>query len=209
MPSNSNPFSTRFTRPGAIPFRFDNQEHERIIVETFAESNFIAQIVGPHGSGKTTLVRVLEPHLKTWFGKIKYVTIRKFGKRLIVESKFAVFSDNESSKPHLLVVDGIESLTGLNRWLMKTWCKRNKTGLLATVHRPGNGFPTIATLRPNSSTFLAICDWLQHPSKHKLDHETCLQAFKIANGNFREAFMTLYDQYELEAARLRRDPAVV
>ena len=99
------------------------------------------------------------------------------------------------------MVDGVESLTRFNRWSLKTWCQKNGTGLLATVHRPIRWLPTIATLRPEPSTFLTICDWLQRSAKIKLEHAICEQALDKANGNFREAFMALYDQYETRALR--------
>ena len=209
MPVNSNPFSTRFTRPGAIPFLFDEHLNAETILRRFEASNWLAQIVGPHGSGKTTLVRELESHLITRFATIKYVAIRKSKKRLVVEPQFLVQATDDSTKPDLLVVDGVESISRLNRWLLKTWCRQHKTGLLATMHQPSQWLPTIATLRPESRAFLSIGDWLQRSTERKLDHESCSRALEVSNGNYREAFMTLYDQYESEARRMRCEPVKV
>ena len=77
MSPRSNPFSTRFTRPGAIPFLFEEPLTAEFIIHRFNANNWLAQIVGPHGSGKTTLVRGLEPELRTRFANIKYLTIPK------------------------------------------------------------------------------------------------------------------------------------
>ena len=57
-----NPFSTRFVRPGAIPFVDDTGLIDRTI-ECWRKSEQIGQIVGPHGSGKTVLTLSIEKRL--------------------------------------------------------------------------------------------------------------------------------------------------
>lgn len=62
----SNPFSTRFIRPGATTYRFPPGVSETTLAKTFFENHGgRAAIVGPHGSGKTSLLYALAPHLGT------------------------------------------------------------------------------------------------------------------------------------------------
>ena len=58
-----NPFATRFVRPGAIPYRFANGLVGRDRA-SLRQHDWRGEIVGPHGSGKSTLVQTLIPPLK-------------------------------------------------------------------------------------------------------------------------------------------------
>jgi len=58
MPSEPNPFSTRFVQPGAIPYLFEAGSLAEVI-GSFESQGRWGQIVGPHGSGKTTLLRAI------------------------------------------------------------------------------------------------------------------------------------------------------
>lgn len=60
----SNPFSTRFIRPGATTYRFPIGVSAASLAEEFlAQHQGRAAIVGPHGSGKTSLLYALAPYL--------------------------------------------------------------------------------------------------------------------------------------------------
>jgi hypothetical protein len=60
----SNPFSTRFIRPGATTYRFPSGVSAATLAEEFlAQHEGRAAIVGPHGSGKTSLLYALAPYL--------------------------------------------------------------------------------------------------------------------------------------------------
>ena len=63
-PSADNPFSTRYTRPGAIPFRFPPGTSADGLVEQLRRQQWRGAIVGPHGSGKSSLVAALVPPLR-------------------------------------------------------------------------------------------------------------------------------------------------
>ena len=62
--TTSNPFSTRFTKPGKIDFIFGNDMTPDQMCEDFEEAGLLGQIVGPHGSGKSTLIRMLARSLE-------------------------------------------------------------------------------------------------------------------------------------------------
>ena len=59
-----NPFATRFVRPGVIPYRFDDRRTVADLVATLREHGWRGEIIGPHGSGKSTLVQTLIPALQ-------------------------------------------------------------------------------------------------------------------------------------------------
>src|SRR3989442_1545921 len=46
----SNPFSTRFIRPGVIPFVFADGQSPETLVEQLRQHHWWGQIIGPHGS---------------------------------------------------------------------------------------------------------------------------------------------------------------
>src|SRR6185295_305765 len=56
-----NPFATRFIRPGAIPFLFLDGDSADAIVERLKANRWRGQIIGEHGSGKSTLIATLVP----------------------------------------------------------------------------------------------------------------------------------------------------
>jgi len=60
----SNPFSTRFIRPGAVEFLFPAGQTAETLVETLRQHAWQGQIIGPHGSGKSTLLAALVPALE-------------------------------------------------------------------------------------------------------------------------------------------------
>jgi energy-coupling factor transporter ATP-binding protein EcfA2 len=74
---NCNPFATRFVRPDEAEFLESANDEVTNVAKLFLESeNCIGQIVGPHGSGKTTLTYAVEPLLRSRFPKVRRMTIR-------------------------------------------------------------------------------------------------------------------------------------
>jgi hypothetical protein len=62
--SSPNPFATRFTQPGAIPYQFPpDVSLESLANKFFYQHRGRAAVVGPHGSGKTSLLYAIAPHL--------------------------------------------------------------------------------------------------------------------------------------------------
>ena len=60
----SNPFSTRYIRPGAIVYQFAEGDSAAAMIDRLTACGGRAQIIGPHGSGKSTLVATLIESLR-------------------------------------------------------------------------------------------------------------------------------------------------
>ena len=107
--SISNPFSAAAVSGGRLPYLFAEPSVEKNLLQSLDRHQWIGQVVGPHGSGKTTLTHHLWRQAKDRFPKMVQVTIRgrnKIQRRAIGEGS-----------PCLFVVDGIERLSRVDRWL--------------------------------------------------------------------------------------------
>src|SRR6476469_9808642 len=105
----SNPFATRFIRPGAIPFLFLDDDSAEAIVERLKANKWWGQIIGAHGSGKSTLVAMLIPLLEATGRQVVSLKIRP-GER----GRPAI--DKSSLSPTTqLIVDGYEQLSWWSR----------------------------------------------------------------------------------------------
>lgn len=133
----SNPFSAAAVSGGRLPYLFNEPTAETNLLQTLERHQWIGQIVGPHGSGKTTLTHHLWTHAKTRFASQVQVTIRGPGN---VQRRVT-----GRGSPCLYVVDGVERLSRVDRWLFlrgfsfKGAQHRSRSGhqdgLLVTGHR--------------------------------------------------------------------------
>ncbi|WP_439621535.1 hypothetical protein [Gemmata sp.] len=182
-----NPFSTRFTQPGAIPFRFAAADGRAALVPKLEATRGWGQIVGPHGSGKSTLLATLLPALTGW--RVRQVRLDTSHRTLPPD----LFDPPEAGS--LLVIDGFEQLGVLSRFRVKRHCRRHGCGLLVTAHR-SVGLPDLH--RTNAAAHAAdlIADLLPP------DGEWVLNGFDIAarlrrhRGSLREVLFELYDRWE-------------
>ena len=142
---SSNPFSAAAVSGGRLPYLFAEPTAEMKLLRTLDRHHWIGQVVGPHGSGKTTLTHHLWTHAKARFPSMVQVTIRGRGK---VQRRVT----GEGS-PCLFVVDGIERLSRVDRWLfLGGFCfpgdrhrrrAGQRDGLLVTGHRPLPWLPKV------------------------------------------------------------------
>ena len=202
LPPDSNPFATRFIRPGAMPFHFHGGGSAHDLVAQLESNNWWGQILGPHGSGKSTLIATLEPAL-TQHGR-DVIHLRLHESEHALPKDF--FASNYWTKSTQLVVDGYEQLGWLSKRKVKRHCRQQGCGLLVSSHADV-GLPTIFETKPSAD----LAQWLtrelleQHGNADLCEHGP-FAASKIAElakkhgGNVREVLFELYDLYESNRA---------
>lgn len=189
--ARSNPFSTRFIRPGAIPFLFRSGEPAEQLVARLAEHRWRGQIVGPHGSGKSTLLAKLEEPLRV-AGRRIWKLMLQDGERRMPHGWAREANLQEANQ---IVIDGYEQLSRLQRFATKLTCRRSGWGLLVTAHQ-SVGLPTIYQTAADVDLAQRVVDALLTGEADKLPAEQIAVAYEQAGGNLRESLFLLYDVWE-------------
>jgi hypothetical protein len=104
----SNPFSSRYLEPGAIPFCFRDKQTLEVLAQRFGKwqhrghsSSLRLAIVGPHGSGKSTLMSHLSRRLDCPLVVLHSSMSKWNGLKLVMQS---------ARKQRVFLVDGYEQL---------------------------------------------------------------------------------------------------
>lgn len=187
---DTNPFASRYVRPGAIPFVFPDADHPETLIDRLRQTGWRGQIVGPHGSGKSTLLATLLPALKQ---AGKSVTLY----RLADQQRYLPARADETlwNSQTLVVVDGYEQLNWWSRWRLNRRCRSSHAGLLVTTHRDA-GMPTIYSTTVHASIARELVQSLLRRGSIPLPDSTIERALASHPGNLREALFELYDGYE-------------
>ena len=182
----TNPFATKRIRAGAIPYRFvEPGDSMNAFRRQLTEASWRGQIVGKHGTGKTTLLRALESYWQDW-GR-DHVTLTK-------RSCWDVVRMSSSWTPATQVVaDGFECYGSLRRFLVVSLSRVRNCGLLVTSHTPNGLLPVVH--RTSVSERLAE-ELVLHLTKGELpfDAATIRQHYRAQDANLRETFLSLYDE---------------
>lgn len=178
-----NPFSTRFIRPGEIPFIFPAGQSLEAIIAAFQQPTAQGAIVGPHGSGKSTLLETLSQHWAKQGLAEQRVRLTALRKRESIPL-------GELDADSLLVIDGFEQLTYWKQRWIRWRCQQRGARLLVTTHRDC-GLPVVLQTQPDwalaleLSSMLLACD--------VTPYEADLQAvWNEDPGDIRAYFFRLY-----------------
>ncbi|TWT90008.1 hypothetical protein Mal64_03900 [Pseudobythopirellula maris] len=181
---DSNPFSTCWTRPGALPFVFPVGRDADTMVDALASHGWRGQLCGPHGVGKTTLLvalreRLLERGVRVieWPAPVQSASIGHGGEQAV------------------WVVDGFERFNALRRCWVTRQARSRGLGLLVTTHRPAR-LPMLASWRPDDRLVLSLFDTLTERRPTPLSHADALACWRRSEGNLRETWFDLYDLHE-------------
>lgn len=185
-------------RPRDNPFRVERLESLRYEPEdwTWAELHaklkawgYRGAIVGPKGTGKTTLLRDLLPHLAGQGFRARCLQLRQAKKRF---SPGVLAHLRETlSERDVVLLDGAEQLS-LWRWLCFRRAVRGAGGLLVTTHRPGR-LPTLLRTRSTPELLQRCVLQLAPGAGRNLDQLRALH--DQHRGNIRNALRDLYDEY--------------
>jgi GTPase SAR1 family protein len=143
-------------------------------------------IVGPHGSGKTTLVEDLRSRLDEAGLPTIYVQLWA-DKRRLSRGDWSRLAAARTSRP-IVLLDGAEQLSPL-RWLQLLLRVRKCRGLIVTVHRPGR-LPTLVETTTSPDLLRRIATSLD-PGQDLGDAEDLHARYA---GNLRDALRELYDR---------------
>lgn len=210
----SNPFSTRFLCPSKNRFIVADKQQLESFVENFTQNGFYGQLIGPHGCGKTTLSYAIERMILAKHSNHVVFHRKTIGANQRIRTAPAINGtrlhhlDNKSSeasarkttasKTLVLVLDGIERLTWLQRAALMRHCFRRKIGLLVTTHRCVLGLGEQLRLQPSLQTFFKLAKQLQRDAYHQLVPAKLEQIYSLSDGNIREALMACYDAWETQ-----------
>jgi energy-coupling factor transporter ATP-binding protein EcfA2 len=198
----SNPFATRFTRPGCIESRdatggaIDVGE----VRERLRGLGGTAAIVGPHGSGKSTLLVHLAATMEASGEVVSRVRLRSLSD---VPAVWAAI--RHSAAGGTACIDSWESIGPVARGLLRVAARASGCGLLVTSHH-GAGMPELIRCGTSESLLRSIVRALPgHASWHgTLIFEADIEAaFASHGGNLRESLYELYDRFEARAGSIR------
>ena len=185
----SNPFSTRFIRPGAIPFVFPEGQAAQSLIELLAANRWCGQIIGPHGSGKSTLLATLIPALMAAGRRVQHIALHQGEHRLPRIERSTLGADTQ------LVIDGYEQLSWWGRRRVKAMCQRHGAGLLVTAHSD-MGLPLVFQTQPSPQLAQTIVEKIVPADSTRLSTDDINRAFEATGGNLRETLFRLYDVYQ-------------
>jgi hypothetical protein len=181
-----NPFSTKFWSSGVLPFQFSEPEET---VDTLLEKSQrfpICQIVGPHGTGKSTLLLELLKRYEKDGANVRYLFFN--------DQQRHIPDDLPPQKEHVFFIDGMEQLSFWNQGRLLLRSKRS----IVTAHRPLWFIPILYRTKPQFSIFVQLVRQMlpDLPSE-----STLRDVYDRSGGNFRNAFFELYDQWENDKSR--------
>ncbi|MDO5566008.1 MAG: ATP-binding protein, partial [Planctomycetia bacterium] len=197
-----NPFCVSQVQPGAIPFLFepnclseweanDPVKYEQCFYESmarglegrtgigllhlssiFEQYGFCAQIVGPHGGGKSTLMLELATILKQSNHRVFYYSLhdhqRSFPREFHEKLNEWLNSDLTSGK-RIVFLDGFEQLSWFHRVGFRYFCKCRQLGMLLSTHSPALGLPILYRTATSRRTLGLILEYLLDESDFRVD----------------------------------------
>lgn len=186
-----NPFSSRYVRPGAIPYDFRDGTTAEGLADRLVESGWRGQIIGPHGSGKSTLLATLLPAIRAKGRTPVLFELHDGQRRLPAGWKTTSRLDATS----ILVIDGYEQLGLPGRWAVGRHCRKTGCGLLVTTHQPLR-LPQIYRTLPSLDFVQTLVGRLLDGRHIVIGPDEVAAIYEARNGDVRDVLFDLYDLYE-------------
>jgi hypothetical protein len=199
-----NPFSARHHAPGALPWLASAAAPGDAPLRLYEAlvARRAGALIGPEGTGKSTLLRLIEGAARADGREVLRVHLRT-GERLPPRRalRFCV-----GGAGRVLLVDSAEQLLAPARLFLRGLCAVTGVLLLCTGHAP-LGLPTLLRTRVTEELARRVAEAVlaASPSAPRLvTPDEAGQALGRTGGNLREALFFLYDLYEQRWAEARR-----
>ena len=144
-------------------------------------------IVGPKGSGKTTLIGDLLERLRSRGQSVHSVRLDPDSEDRVQEQLATIL---RGAKDHQMVlVDGSDRIDALTWWQFRRRLPQS-SGLVLTAHREGR-LPTLHRCQPSLAIFRELV--LELMSPEIADQFEIDEVYRRHGGNMRSSFLELYD----------------
>ncbi|MEZ6096230.1 MAG: ATP-binding protein [Pirellulaceae bacterium] len=195
--ARNNPFAAQQLE--RIDFRFlVGSWHDAL--EQLQRMNWRGTVIGKCGSGKSTLLRQLAQKLNRevdrWGAShYEYVSIDKSKRQVQWRRMMEAIERNE-----ILLLDGLERFSWSQRWHLIFGKELRTAKIIGTTHRR-MGLPVWIQLNPDADT-IEYCLRELVPIANDDLITRCIELFGEHDGNLREAFRSLYDEWPIWQRKL-------
>lgn len=188
--SPRNPFAASELEPSATPYVFPHGRSRANYEAQLEEHGWNAELIGPHGVGKSTLLYTLGAFARASGRHVVYFRCSDVHPRLPLAWQLQFFN-----RVDLICLDGAERISLRQFDRLQRLCRIRNTGLLCTVHAPIRDVLQIPVTSSGQqfSELLRTCAapaefWREAPDPNDL--------LTSHNGCARTALLELYDRYE-------------
>ncbi|MCE5303481.1 MAG: hypothetical protein LLF97_10285 [Planctomycetaceae bacterium] len=183
-----NPFSTRHIRPGAMPFLFPSGQTLEGLLDRLRQNDWRGEIVGRHGSGKSSLLASLLPSIEFTGRTVAFVELHDGQRRLPLDLR----ADARLHPPAILAIDGFEQLSRWQRWSIRRFCRRRSLGLVVTSHA-SVGLPPLYQTQVGPQLAERVVAELLGRRPWPVSREQLGRLLARHDGDLRETLFALYD----------------
>jgi len=178
------------------------------LYSSLRKSDYRSQIVGCHGTGKTTFLTVFVPYLERHNHNANHVILHDGQRTLPREfwerhsSLVSQFKSGTIEKPSINVIDGYEQLSLAQKIRLRLCFRKGQCGLLITTHTPAWRLPVLMQTESNYETLQSVMAHLfrNQPNIKPPNEILCRSLFEQHQGNIRNVLFDLYDDYEARAS---------
>ena len=195
MTASRNPFRSSRLRPGVVPYVFSEGKSLDDLMQRLAGQRYWGQIIGPHGSGKSTLVQSVKGRLLEQGCEVVHGSFQGGSENWNVHAVGKTNALKTNTRQRVVIIDGFEQLTWLRRQRWKTYCRFTGRGLIVTAHQ-SIGLPELYRTGASREIALQVVTRLAGHAPAGISHDDVTQAFQSQGGNLRDTLFALYDLYE-------------
>jgi hypothetical protein len=179
-----------------IPFQFPEGQSAAGIIDRLRAAEWRGQVVGPHGSGKSTLMAALLPTLAREAVAVVVARLHADSRQLPGTVEDALGRSSRTVARPFIVIDGFEQLSPWRRIQLVRRCRHRGHGLLASAHRALSGLPVVYRTRVTQETAWRVVGFLLRERDCPFTPEAVSAGLAARDGNLREYLFDLYDWYE-------------